>query len=207
VNRQFVEEIAEATTEIDQWLNERRLPHVFIGGLAVQRWAEPRATTDVDVAVMIPIEEWPDLARRLLQAFRPRVDRPEEFAARNLVLFLFTSNGTALDVSFSWEPFSKEIFDRAEELELPTGVSVPICCAEDLVVYKAVASRARDLSDVRNTIETCRDKLDTDLIRRRLRWYRDATDEDTPLHNFERLWRRYGPEGEIEGEEEDDLYG
>jgi hypothetical protein len=46
VNGQF-----EAAWQLHRFLTERRIPYVIVGGIAVQRWGEPRLTIDVDLAI------------------------------------------------------------------------------------------------------------------------------------------------------------
>jgi len=47
VNRVF-----EAALEIDRFCRERLWPFCIIGGVAVQRWGEPRGTQDVDLTIL-----------------------------------------------------------------------------------------------------------------------------------------------------------
>jgi hypothetical protein len=42
----------EAAREVSDFMEERRWAFCLIGGLAVQRWGEPRTTLDVDIAVL-----------------------------------------------------------------------------------------------------------------------------------------------------------
>ncbi len=44
--------LLEAAWELHQFLTSHKIPYVIIGGLAVQHWAEPRVTIDVDVTAM-----------------------------------------------------------------------------------------------------------------------------------------------------------
>jgi hypothetical protein len=50
-----VSELLAAAKEICDWLDGQRFRACIIGGLAVQRWGEPRLTRDVDLTVMAKI--------------------------------------------------------------------------------------------------------------------------------------------------------
>lgn len=52
--------------------------------------------------------------------------------------------------------FEREVLDRATPYEFEPGVGLATCSAEDLIVYKAVAGRPRDIDDIRSdrTIRT-----------------------------------------------------
>ena len=45
-------ELLLAAKEVFDWLDSQSVDGCFIGGLAVQRWGEPRLTRDVDLTVL-----------------------------------------------------------------------------------------------------------------------------------------------------------
>ena len=51
--------LIEAAVEVQSALSAGGIQSCVIGGLAVQRWGEPRATQDVDFSVLAPIGEVP----------------------------------------------------------------------------------------------------------------------------------------------------
>ncbi len=185
-------EIRDAAVEIHDWLSAHRVPHFFIGGFAVQFWGRPRATVDVDLCAVIPPQDMDRVVELLLASFRSRVPDPLSFAAQNHVLLLFASNGCGVDVSLSGFWFDSEAVNRTSPLDVAPGERLPVCSAEDLIVMKSVAGRARDEEDMKAIIQLERDRLDVKLIRRLLKEYRSLTDEDEPAQRFERFWRRFG---------------
>ena len=52
----------------------------FIGGLALQRWGEPRETVDVDLTLITGFGGEDRFVRKLLERFEGRVDNAAEFA-------------------------------------------------------------------------------------------------------------------------------
>lgn len=190
-----VSKVRDAAVEIHEWLVAHNIQHFFIGGLAVQFWGRPRATVDVDICAVIPPEAIDRAVELLLASFRPRVPDPLNFAAQHGVLLLSASNDCGIDISLSGLWFDSEAVVRTSDLEVAPGKRLPICSAEDLIVMKSVAGRARDEDDLKVIIQLERNRLDVELIRRLLKEYAALTDEDEPAQRFERFWRRYGEQG------------
>jgi hypothetical protein len=71
-----VNPLFEAAAEIQAFFVERGWQNTVIGGLAVQRWGEPRQTRDVDLALLTGVghESAEDLV--VLKAF---ADRPQDW--------------------------------------------------------------------------------------------------------------------------------
>jgi len=183
-----VNAIAEAAVETHEWLCAHNVKGFFIGGIAVQFWGEPRATLDVDVCVIVSNEEERCLALDLLKDFHPRISDAAVFAEQSRVVLLVASNGCNVDVSYSGAWLDEEAFERAVSVEILPGRRIPICSAEDLVVYKAVAGRAKDVMDIRGIVRSQSRKMDATRVRRLLTEYSNLTDDDEPLKVFEQLW-------------------
>ena len=71
----------------------------FIGGLAVQRWAQPRVTRDVDLTLITGFGREPYFIEELLSHYEARVADPLPFALRARVLLLRAPSGVGLDIS------------------------------------------------------------------------------------------------------------
>ena len=44
----------ETAWQLHIFLTSRRIPYAIIGGIAVQRWGQPRLTRDVDLTILLP---------------------------------------------------------------------------------------------------------------------------------------------------------
>ena len=120
----------------------------FIGGLAVQRWGEPRETVDVDLTLLTGFGGEDRFVSTLLERFEPRIDQPAEFARVNRVLLLKAQSGVGLDIALGGLPFEELAVSRATLFTFPPDVPLRICSAEDLIVLKAFADRPKDWVDV-----------------------------------------------------------
>ncbi len=158
--------LGAAAREILDWLGAHRLRGCVIGGVAVQRWGEPRLTQDVDVTVIAAVGDEERVIDALLEGFAPRRADARDFALRHRVLLLRAGNGVALDVALGATPFETQTVRRASLFELEPGCRIRTCSAEDLVVHKVVAGRPRDVADIEGIIARQRHRLDLRRIRR-----------------------------------------
>ena len=180
-----------AAWEIHQFFQALRLPDAVIGGMAVQWWGEPRATRDVDLTVMTPLDQPSNVfIRQVLEHFPGRIANAEEFARRNRVILVTASNGCPADISLGLPGYEEEVMQRASEVELEPGKAIRICSAEDLIIHKAVAGRPQDVRDIEGIIYRQRKALDVAAIRRWLRAFAELLDNPEISERFERPWRR-----------------
>lgn len=141
-----------AAAEIEAVCRGAGFSFCFIGGLAVQRWGEPRMTADVDLTLLTGFGGEAPFVDRLLASFRGRLDDAREFALANRTLLLYSTNGTPLDVSLGAMPFEERTIERSSGWLVADGVTLTTCSAEDLIVHKAFASRDKDWLDIRGII-------------------------------------------------------
>jgi len=123
-------------------------PWMIIGGIAIIARGVRRLTTDIDALVRGDAVTIPALLEALARyEISPRIEDAAAFARENLVLLLrHQPTRVDLDVSLGWSQFEHEAL--AVRSETCFGrVSVPMASAEDLVVFKAIASRPKDLVD------------------------------------------------------------
>lgn len=159
----------------------------LIGGLAVQRWGEPRFTRDADLTLLTGFGGEVDFIDGLLCGFVPRRADAKEFAARSRVLLLRAANGVDLDVALGALPFEQRVIERASDYVFRAGCRLPTCSAEDLVVHKVFAGRERDWADVRGVLDRQHGKIDMALVRRELKPLLEAKEDPEAMAKFERL--------------------
>ena len=108
----------------------------------------------------------------------------------NRVVLLKTHDGVDLDVALAAFPFEIEALDMASAWEIVPGVRLRTCSAEHLVVYKLVAGRAHDLSDMESVVIRQGNRLDTDRIRQWGREFAELKEDPDLLRPFEAALRR-----------------
>jgi hypothetical protein len=156
-------DIFAAAIEVEHVVRQAGFRFCFIGGLAVQRWGQPRMTADVDLTVITGFGGEEPYVDALLAHLRGRIDDARAFALRHRTLLLVASNGIHVDIALGAMPFEEHAVDRASQFVLSPSDSVTTCCAEDLIVHKAFAGRDKDWLDVTGIVVRQR-HLDRTLI-------------------------------------------
>jgi hypothetical protein len=158
----------------------------FIGGVALQRWGEPRVTKDVDLTLVAGFGDEERYVEKLLQQFSPRIADAKDFAAANRVLLLQSPDGIGIDIALGGLPYEELVVTRATAFEFLPGLSLVACSAEDLVVLKAFADRDRDWTDVEGVLLR-QTTLDWDYIEAQLRPLVEAKESPAILQHLSRL--------------------
>ena len=160
--------VFEAALEVQRFCTDRRWRFCFIGGVAVQRWGEPRVTRDVDLTLLTGFGPEAEYMRALVGRFKPRIPDAEAFALKSRVLLLESSEGVGIDLALGALPFEERLVDRASDFVIGEGLVLTTCSAEDLVILKVFAGRDRDWADVQEIVAAQGGKLATDLVFREL---------------------------------------
>jgi hypothetical protein len=156
--------LLEAAQQIQELCEEKRWDFCVIGGLAVQRWGEPRLTRDVDLTILAGFGDPQPFVDALLERFQSRLDEPAEFARRNRVLLLRSAAGIGIDVALGGLPFEERSVRRSSNWAVTESERLRTCSAEDLVVHKVFAGRDRDWADVRGIVARQASSLDVALV-------------------------------------------
>lgn len=156
--------IFAAALEVQDFCATKGFCFCFIGGLALQRWGEPRLTHDVDLTVISGFGRESEYVDQFLSRFAPRIPDARGFALQNRVLLLLSRNAIPLDVALGAMPFEERAAARSSPFPITEGVSLRTCSAEDLIIFKAFAGRAQDWIDIEGIVIRQSRHLDADLI-------------------------------------------
>jgi hypothetical protein len=178
-------DLLQVAADVQGFCDAQGWKFCFIGGLALQRWGEPRVTKDVDVTLWTAFGSEERYVDELLRHFAPRVSDAKDFALVNRVLLLQSMGGIGIDVALGGLPYEELVVARATPFEFLPELSLLTCSAEDLIVLKAFADRGRDWDDIEGVALRQR-SLDWDYVGSQLRPLVEA--KDAP-HILERLWQ------------------
>jgi hypothetical protein len=159
VNRLFA-----AAVDIQAFCATRGWRSSVIGGVAVQRWGDPRQTRDVDLTLLTGLGGEEAFVDPILEHYRARIPDARRFALERRVLLVETRDGVPLDISLGGLPYEAVVIDRSTPFEIERGISMTTCSAEDLVILKAFAGRAQDWIDVEGVIVRQGVALDRRLV-------------------------------------------
>jgi len=122
--------------------------------------------------------------------FDLRVADWESLLARARVIpFTHRASRIPFDVVVAGPGLEQEFLDRAVEISF-SGLVVPVISPEDLVVTKVLASRAKDIEDVRGIVRERGEALDLGRIRALLAMLEQALSRGDLLTAFDDLARR-----------------
>lgn len=188
MNRQF-----ETAWRLHTFLSTRGIPYVIIGGIAVQRWGQPRLTRDVDITVLLPPGREEATLREILATFPPRLEDAVTFALQHRVLPVEVPGGSEADLSLGLPGYEEEVIARGIPYDLGDGREVRLCSAEDLIIHKALAGRPQDVLDIEGIVARQEKALDIAYVRQWLEELARVADDPEVAARFERIWVQYGP--------------
>lgn len=136
----------DAIAGVLELLDQSGLEYVVIVGHAVNAWLEPRFTANVDVTLHAPPPAMTRLKDLLgLHGYRMTGEvGPELPSGPDFVRLVCDHEGVTLEVQTAKTEFQHETIRRAAA----QGGAIRIATAEDLIVMKLIANRAKDQIDL-----------------------------------------------------------
>lgn len=161
------------------FLEDRGVRYLVVGGLAVVVVGEPRTTADADAVVFVS----PDEAEALISAaasagFTLDAQVERERLARTGTIRL-RSGYFQFDLITASLPFEDQALARANWHTL-LGMRLPFPTPEDLILFKVLAGRDKDLLDATGVARRHHDHLDTAYLERTLHPICDAAEDTAP---------------------------
>lgn len=180
-------EVYRAAEDLEHRCHAQGWRSCLIGGLALQRWGEPRETIDVDVTLLTGFGQEEMFVRKILEWYKARVVDPVAFALANRVVLVQAQSGVGIDIALGAMPFEESAVARATPYEFMPGVFLRTASAEDLVVMKAFAARPKDWVDVEGIVIRQGDLLDWAYIDAALRLLVELKEEPEILVRLARI--------------------
>jgi len=183
-------ELYEAALEVQGFMVQRGWRSCIIGGMAIERWGEPRVTVDVDMTLLTGFGSEESYVQEFLAHFGPRRPDAAAFALTTRVLLLRASNDTPVDIALGGFGYEEVAVGRASPFQFAPGVSLVTCSGEDLVVLKAFAARERDWLDIEGILVRQSGKLDWRYIRKQLKPLCELKEEPEILDRLDALRKK-----------------
>lgn len=150
--------------DVHRLLEAHGLVHALGGALALNVYADPRATRDIDVSIFVP---WPERSA-VVSIFEEIGFHPESDVERAVpvegIRLVHPDEPYLIDLFFALD----EVYDRFRERIAwhrinSAGDRLPFLSAEDVVVFKITFNRAKDWVDI-SSIVRAGVPLDLDYI-------------------------------------------
>lgn len=159
-----IKPVFDAAREVQEFLRHSGCSFCFIGGVALQRWGQPRLTVDVDLTLLAPLGGEAKIVDLILGNFSRRIPDARAFALKHRVILVKTKSGIPVDIALGALDFEHRCIERASEFDFGPGLNLLSCSAEDLVILKAFAGRGQDWVDLEHVLVRQRKVLDWELI-------------------------------------------
>jgi hypothetical protein len=186
-----VNEVLRAAVEVQRFCEGRDWKFCVIGGIAVQRWADPRQTEDADLTILTGFGAEEAFVDALLGSFRAREAGEREKAVLRRVVLLYSAESVGLDVALGALPFEKRCIERASDWLISSELSLRTCSAEDLIVHKAFAARDLDWADVQSVVMRQGRKLKIEQVWAELRPLVALKEEPEILGKLQRIFDQH----------------
>ena len=190
----------EALREVKAFLDQHAVRHLVIGGIANAVWGRPRATRDADFKVLIGERTIGEFVTLVGTRFKLRVLDPIAFARRTYVVPIYASNHIGVDLGIGFLPYEEQAVEKAIVTEY-SGVTFPVCTAEDLIIHKAISEREKDWDDIAGVLARQGDRLDQAYIAHWLTQFAQALERPELVRRYRDLWEKMKRTGDA-GEEQ-----
>ncbi|HEV3029126.1 MAG TPA: nucleotidyl transferase AbiEii/AbiGii toxin family protein [Planctomycetota bacterium] len=147
--------------------------YLLYGGLAAALWGDPRYTEDVDFVLFLPERH---AYKFLREAAKHGFSVDEDLALQQIQVsgwarlpFGDPKSPWHLDLTLGDSPFDKSALARRKREEL-FGRKVWVASPEDLLIYKLVSWRDRDVMDVHAIVQRQK-SLDLSYLRKWIAWW------------------------------------
>jgi len=147
--------VADLLRQVSISFDEKKLPYLLIGGMAVAWWIPERLTRDVDIVV----PAWKRHASRIKAALVASGARVTALEMRWLFeqrFVLLQTSGPRLDVHISRTAHDRAAIAQAAQGEYGDR-RVPVATPEDLILYKLKAWRLQDRADIDRLLRVLKD--------------------------------------------------
>ena len=132
-------------------LNEQGVDYALAGGLAYGALVEPRATTDVDLLVLLEPTSPDQIAALFSGVFDSVVPHPAPMPFKGVTIWRVVGvkddREAIVDLLLVRSEFHRQALARKRAVDFQ-GLALPIVTLEDLVILKAMAGRLRDMADI-----------------------------------------------------------
>lgn len=150
-------------------LNSANVPYMVSGSLAMNFYAQPRMTRDIDIVIMLAKADVPRFIVLFENEFYIEAETVHDEVARK-GMFNLIHNETIIKIDFIVDKggeYDVTAFGRRKEIDVD-GISVWMISPEDLIIRKLLWSKESmsemQTRDVDNMLSMC-DDLDGDYLR------------------------------------------
>jgi predicted nucleotidyltransferase len=162
----FAGDLFDTLKSLCALLNDEHVDYCLIGGLAVAILAQPRATEDIDLLILIEEQQIPSLVELLKKRFNVIQGKNvmhfnNATICRTILALPATEKGGIVVVDFllAHHDIYRETLRNPLFLTVD-GEKIPVARVEDLIKMKELSNRPQDLLDIEALKEAMNAQLD-----------------------------------------------
>jgi len=157
--------LAQTLSALITDFNRRGIQYALAGGWAYSALVEPRATTDIDVLLLLEQPSREQLESLLSSLFDSTIVHPAPMAFHGISIWrcvgVLKNQEVVIDILLADSEYLRTALARRRRILLG-DLSVPILTVEDLILLKTLANRLQDQADLEK-IRLRQDELHVDL--------------------------------------------
>ncbi len=176
-------EILEAALEVEKFFRARRWKFCIIGGLAVMRWAPPRATEDVDFSLLSDLATSAESSTGSSRTLRRAAPMPPHSRSRAACCSQGVERHGHRRRARSLS-IRTEIIARGSKFTFAKGVRLTTASAEDPGPDESHRGSPRDWQDIADIVHVERDRFDWSYLNRQLAGLSEAIDVEPILQRL-----------------------
>lgn len=173
------------------FLDEASVRYLIVGGLAVLAVGEPRTTADADVIAFLSSAEAEALLGKAKRAGFSLDEKLELERLRRTGTLRFRRAPFQLDLILASLPFEERAYARAVPRKL-FGKLLRFPSPEDLIVFKVLAGRDKDLLDAAGVVRRHGKNLDVQYVEGVIRPLCDLAEDTRPWSRLQEVLRKGG---------------
>ncbi len=161
--------LAQTLSTLITDFNQRGIQYALAGGWAYSALVEPRATTDIDVLLLLE-QPSPDRLQSLLSSFfDSTIIHPAAMVFHGISIWrcvgIRQAREVVIDFLLADSEFLRTVLTRRRVVAFG-AIQIPIVTLEDLIVLKTIAGRLQDQADLEKIEERQGDLgIDWDYVR------------------------------------------
>lgn len=144
-------DLAQILTELLVELDRQHVEYALAGGWAFSALVEPRATTDIDILILLDPPSRETIQSLVSSVFTSVIIHPTPMKLRGISIWrcmgLRDTQEIIVDLLLADSPFLQEALARKRQIALGSQ-AVCVLTLEDLMVMKMMAGRLQDLADL-----------------------------------------------------------
>lgn len=165
--------------------------YLVIGGLAVVAVGEPRTTADADAIAYLTPKQAESLIMKGKGAGFDVEPKAEMKRLKATGTLRFRRGRFQLDLILASLPFEEEAYRRSQAKEI-FGRKLRFPTPEDLILFKVLSGRDKDLLDAQGVVRRHSKRLDRGYLETTLRPICDLAEDMTPWKRLQEVLRKGG---------------